>query len=204
MNSSQHSTVFKISAAILPASFALYLVSLTMNVALVRTQLKILGVAKTTDEPVKLLSTIETLYESGDLTLAIIITCFTIVFPIGKYLALGWVMLFDREPLRSRIHTGIKNLGQWSMGDVFVVALLVVIVRINNSVAELHVLPQPGLYVFTASVLTSMVVSVLLSYDQRREHTQRERTRIKVATVEAKPGATARGGAVFPELGKSE
>lgn len=176
MTTSQRSAFFKISAAILPISFVLYLASLTMDVVVVRTDMKIFGAARITEDPWKLLSTIRNLYDSGELTLAIIITCFTIVFPIGKYLALGWIMLVDREPLRSRIHTAIKNLGQWSMGDVFVVALLVVIMRINSGPAQIRVVPQPGIYVFTASVLTSMVVSALLAYDQRRTEAPARRT----------------------------
>ena len=92
---------------------------------------------------------------------------FTILFPVGKYLAL-WLVMFVRDPGRSRILTGVKNLGQWSMGDVFVVAFLVVMMRINTSVAQLNVDVEPGIYVFAVSVILSMIVSTLLAFEPRR------------------------------------
>lgn len=137
-----------------------------MDVALVKTTVGMMGLSKTTEEPVRLLSTIRTLYERGDWFLVVMITAFTIVFPVGKYIALG-VVTGSRDPAGSRWLSWIKNLGQWSMGDVFVVALVVVIVRINTGFANVTVEVEPGLYVFAASVLTSMVVSVLLTLEPR-------------------------------------
>lgn len=173
--SSSRSPLYTISAALLPASFALYLVSLTMYVAQSVQTVQIFGVAKSTTESFRLLKTIHTLYEDGQVGLSVIITAFTIVFPIGKYFALGYVMLTRRVRARDRVLSWVKNLGQWSMGDVFVVAFLVVLVRINSSIAQIHVEPLAGLWVFTASVLTSMVVSALLGlhYDGRGSSAER-------------------------------
>lgn len=161
---SSRSFLYRIAAALLPVSLLLYLGSLTMDVAVVRTTIGLLSASKTTEEPFRLLGTIRTLYERGDWFLVVAITAFTIVFPVGKYLALG-VVLTRRDPARSRWLTWIKNLGQWSMGDVFVVALIVVIVRINSGFANVQVGVEPGLYVFAASVLTSMIVSTFLSFE---------------------------------------
>jgi hypothetical protein len=57
------------------------------------------------------------------------------------------------------------------MGDVFVVAFLVVYLRINTSVVgtgkladiAVRVDVEPGLYLFAASVLTGMLCSMLLT-----------------------------------------
>lgn len=169
-----HSWQFVASAIVLPISAALYAVSLTMHVAEVRTHIQFGTFVHDTNESLKLLSTIQKLYESGDYTLTVIITAFTILFPIGKFLALGYVLASRNVRRRSRINTWVKNLGQWSMGDVFVVALLVVILRINSSVGQMHVAALPGLYVFTASVLTSMLVSAFLAFEPpRRNETER-------------------------------
>ena len=156
--------LFVVAVALLPASFALYLVSLTMFVAQTVKTVQVFGVGKTEVDAYRLLGTIRTLYEDGDVGLAVIITCFTILFPVAKYIALGGVVLARNPRRRDRILRWVKNLGQWSMGDVFVVALLVVIVRINHSVVQVHVDPLPGLWVFAASVLTSMVASALLGF----------------------------------------
>jgi len=159
---------FVASAVVLPISAALYAASLAMNVAEVRTHIQLGAFVHDNNESLKLLSTIQRLYESGDYTLTVIITAFTILFPIGKFLALGYVIASRDVRRRARINTWVKNLGQWSMGDVFVVALLVVILRINSSVGQMHVAALPGLYVFTASVLTSMLVSAFLAFEPPR------------------------------------
>ncbi|MCA9730295.1 MAG: paraquat-inducible protein A [Candidatus Eisenbacteria bacterium] len=169
-----HSIHYLVSVVVLPISAALYALSLTMHVAEVRTHIQVATFVKDNTELLKLLTTIKKLYETGDYTLTVIITAFTIVFPIGKYLALAYVLSSRNVRRRSRVNTWIKNLGQWSMGDVFVVALLVVILRINSSVGQMHVAPLAGLYVFTASVLTSMLVSALVAFEPpRRNETRR-------------------------------
>ena len=171
--------LYWISAALLPVSAALYAISLTMNVAMVKTTISVMAISKTSEEPIRLLTTIRTLYERGDWFLVVAITAFTIFFPVSKYLALG-VVLTQHDPTRSRWLTWIKNLGQWSMGDVFVVALVVVIVRINSGFANVAVAVEPGLYVFAASVLTSMFVSTFLAFEPK----QKERARVETASPE--------------------
>jgi uncharacterized paraquat-inducible protein A len=156
-----------IGLIILVISLGLYLTSLTMDVARVDRTVAVFGVGQTETTPYSLLRTIRTLHEDGEWGLAAIITAFTLVFPIGKYLALTYVYLGRRERWRSRLLLWVKNVGQWSMGDVFVVALMVVIVRFNGSIAELSVEPLPGLWVFASSVLLSMVATALLGFDRR-------------------------------------
>ena len=155
-----------ISALTLPVSLTLYVVSLRMDVAASISTISVFGVSKSTEDGYRLLSTIRTLYESGEMILAIAITAFTIVFPVGKYLGLGYVLWGRSETGRRAALRWIKNLGQWSMGDVFVVALLVVILRINTAATTLHVAAKPGLFVFAVSVISSMIVSVLLAFDR--------------------------------------
>jgi paraquat-inducible protein A len=164
----KRSALHVISWTVLPVSLFLYVSSLTMNVAIVEKHIGIAGFGKTSEDPVKLLSTIRTLYQTGDIFLAVIITAFTILFPIGKYVALFYVLATETGPRRSRVTGWIKNFGQWSMGDVFVVALLVVILRINSSIAQVRVDVEPGLYFFAASVLTGMFVSVLVAMDKSK------------------------------------
>lgn len=153
---------------ILVISLGLYITSLTMDVARVDRTVAVFGVGQTETSGYSLLKTIDELQSDGEWALAAIITAFTLVFPIGKYLGLAYVYLGRSERWRSRLLLWVKNLGQWSMGDVFVVALMVVIVRFNGSIAQLAVHPQPGLWVFAASVLLSMVATALLGFDRRQ------------------------------------
>ena len=157
-----------LSLALLPLSLALYLWSLRMDVATSITTVSVFGVERTTEDGYRLLSTIRTLYEDGEMLLAFAITSFTIVFPISKYIGLAYVLWGRDRRRRGRTLGWIKNLGQWSMGDVFVVAFLVVLLRINTGATILSVRSEPGLLVFALSVITSMIVSVLLAFDADR------------------------------------
>lgn len=157
-----------LGAILLGISLGLYVASLTMDVAQVERTTAVFGVGKTEITPYSLLRTIRDLWTDGEWGLSAIITAFTLIFPIGKYLAMAYVFLGRSEIWRARLLLWVKNLGQWSMGDVFVVALMVVIIRFNGSIAEILVQPLPGLWVFASSVLLSMVASALLGFDRRQ------------------------------------
>ncbi len=93
--------------------------------------------------------------ESGDYLLVAIIIVFTIVFPVCKLILafLVWRRL-------DRPHSGlgqalrlVELFSKWSMLDVFVVALVVVIAKISLvSDVTIHL----GLYVFCGAVMLSM------------------------------------------------
>ena len=161
-----------VSAVMLPLSLGLYVLSLTMNVAEVHKTLQVFGIGRTDVEAMRLLTTIRDLYREGEVFLAGMITAFTLFFPVSKYLALGYVMWTGHVGRRRAFLTAIKNLGQWSMGDVFVVALLVVTMRLNSGVASVDIVVLPGLWVFAISVLLSMVVSALLGFLYRGQRSE--------------------------------
>lgn len=128
---------------------------------------------------VRLLQTIKDLWATGtpgDAFLAAAITAFTVFFPITKYIALGWLM-FGRtsRATRDRVLSWLKSWGQWSMGDVFVVAFMVVFMKINTSVVSssnladitVRVGVEPGMYCFAASVVLAMICSMLLTAAER-------------------------------------
>lgn len=168
----RRSWLYRLSLILLPLSLVLYLTSLTMHVAEVHKTLQVFGVGRTEVESMRLLTTIRDLYRDGEIFLSVIITAFTLFFPISKYVALGYVMWTRQTGRRAAYLSAIKNLGQWSMGDVFVVALLVVTMRLNNGVAEVEIVVQPGLWVFAVSVLLSMVVSALLGFLYRGQRSE--------------------------------
>jgi paraquat-inducible protein A len=103
-------------------------------------------------------SGIQLLWNDGNVFLALLIFFFSIVFPIVKLAALLmiWVARLP-EARRRAILNVLTALGKWSMLDVFVVAVVVVAVKLGIfSKAN----PEPGIYVFGASIFLSMVVSV--------------------------------------------
>ncbi len=98
------------------------------------------------------------LFRNGHPFLSIILFAFSVVFPVvklGALLAVWFVPLADER--RTRIIRLVDVLGRWSMLDVFVVAVTIVLTQSSRSLgAE----ARAGLYVFTAAVVLSMVMTL--------------------------------------------
>ncbi len=96
------------------------------------------------------------LLESGDYLIFLVIVLFTVVLPVGKLVIayVAWAWLNVTEARVQRALGWIETLGRWSMLDVFVAALLVVVIKLSLfSDVEIHA----GLYVFILAVILSMI-----------------------------------------------
>lgn len=104
------------------------------------------------------LTGIETLYTEGQHVLAVVVFLFSIVFPIGK-LAVLFVLWMGRFESRNRqtVLKWLTTLGKWSMMDVFIVSMTIVIAKIS-ALADAHACA--GIYYFGGSVLLSMAASI--------------------------------------------
>jgi len=115
------------------------------------------------------LSGIAGLWEDGQLLLALVLLCFSVVFPcfkLGALCVLWWRPM--SVELRVRWLHRLEWLGRWSMLDVFAVAILVVAAKLGI-LAECR--PQIGVYVFGAAVLLSMLANARLVALARRHAT---------------------------------
>ncbi len=108
------------------------------------------------------------LLESGDYLIFLVIVVFTVVLPVGKLVIayVAWAWLNVTEARVQRALGWIETLGRWSMLDVFVAALLVVVIKLSLfSDVEIHA----GLYVFVLAVILSMIaVRRIAKLAQRR------------------------------------
>jgi paraquat-inducible protein A len=97
------------------------------------------------------------LLAQGHLLLFVIIATFSILLPLVKLVLILGVLTRRRHGalLRGTLEL-VHRFGRWSMLDVFVVALLVVSVKLG-AIAE--VTTHYGLYAFAAAVLLTMVVT---------------------------------------------
>ena len=105
------------------------------------------------------MGSIQKLYESGDIVVALVIFLFSVFIPVLKVLSLLIVSLFLQSNFAHGIIKFFKMIGKWSMVDVFVVAVFLVYLTANKgeiSRAEVEV----GLYFFLAYVIVSMLVSL--------------------------------------------
>lgn len=101
------------------------------------------------------------LAEDGLWFLVVIVTGFSVILPFLKL-----QLLYQLVSLRPRNHNTLGRYlhwvhvyGKWSMLDVFVVAILVVSVKLG---AIANVQMRYGLYAFAAAVLLTMVITAVV------------------------------------------
>lgn len=116
---------------------------------------------------ISILQGVAELWSEDEAFLAIVIGAFSVLLPAVK-LALALYLWFHAEagsePLRRALGL-LELVGRWSMLDVFVVALLVVSIR-TSLIDDVTV--HPGVYVFTAAIVLSLVVVQRMAVLARR------------------------------------
>ena len=110
------------------------------------------------ENTVSLLSTVKQFYADQEWFLFIVITVFSLCVPVIKIASLLLILNVDysRGSLLDKSLHVIETLGKWSMLDVFVVALLLVSVKLG-ALAKVEV--HYGLYAFATAVLLTMGLS---------------------------------------------
>ena len=106
-----------------------------------------------------IIGSISKLYESGEFAVAFTILLFSILLPAIKSLMLTFMLIFYEHPWNQKMVVFFKQIGKWSMIDVFVVATFLVYFTSNTggiSQAEIQV----GLYFFLAYVILSMITAI--------------------------------------------
>jgi paraquat-inducible protein A len=116
-----------------------------------------------------ILTGIRELYASGHILLADIILVFSVVFPYAKLLAI-LVATTRLLPLsagaRRRLHHLANVTARYSLLDVLVIAILVVVVKFDG-LAEARALP--GTYCFAAAVFLSIGAGLCVNLDHLRQ-----------------------------------
>src|SRR6185295_4105994 len=108
-----------------------------------------------------------TLAGKGEFFLFTILLVFTVTFPLVKIVSLLLVWLrrgLERAQVR-KLYGFASNLGKWSMLDVFVLAILVLLLR-SSAAASIQV--QIGFYLFFASVMLTQFASLWTGRIARR------------------------------------
>ena len=105
-------------------------------------------------DEISVISGLLTLWEE-DVLLALIVAVFALIAPLLKTVGLALIHL-GRLP--ARLLPGVTLLGKLAMADIFLIALYIVIAK-GLGVGRLEV--AWGLYLFTACILSSFVLSLL-------------------------------------------
>jgi hypothetical protein len=122
-------------------------------------QVEYLGDVILSFESKGIIGSISKLHESGELAVAFTILLFSILLPTIKSLTLTFMLIFYNSSWNHRLIKFFKQIGKWSMIDVFVVATFLVYFTSNTggiSQAEIQV----GLYFFLAYVILSMITAI--------------------------------------------
>jgi hypothetical protein len=106
-----------------------------------------------------IIGSINKLFESGEVAIAITILLFSILLPIIKSLTLTSTLLFNQKSWSHKLVNFFKHIGKWSMLDVFVVAIFLVYLTSNGGGIS-HAEIQVGLYFFLIYVILSMVTAI--------------------------------------------
>lgn len=105
-------------------------------------------------------------WQTGDYPVAIIIFTASVMIPVLKILALGWLCYAAKVGHHphgmTRLYRITELVGRWSMVDVFVVAILVAVVQLG-SVISIH--PGPAAVSFASVVILTMLAAI--SFDPR-------------------------------------
>ncbi|EIC21585.1 paraquat-inducible protein A [Thiorhodovibrio frisius] len=108
------------------------------------------------------------LYTSGSWPLALIVLIASVMVPLGKLIALGYLLISvqrrssssNRE--RTRLYRMVEFIGRWSMLDVFVDTFTVALVQLSPLMA---VRPGAGVMFFAAVVVLTMIAAT--TFDPR-------------------------------------
>lgn len=109
-------------------------------------------------EAKSILSTVASLFQHGNVVVALIITLFSILTPILKLSVVGMNLFDVSRPLHQKAHHLIHALGKWSMADVFVVAVLLSIFALDAQ-GFTKAQQEIGIYFFAAYCVLSLLVT---------------------------------------------
>jgi paraquat-inducible protein A len=109
----------------------------------------------------KLPESVKLMWETGLYWVAILIVCFSIIFPLAKTISLliTWFLKLRPDRRKSFIRL-LETLGKWSMLDVFVVILLMVL---SNEQVFLSTTPRIGLTFFIFAIIGNMIMSRIVA-----------------------------------------
>jgi paraquat-inducible protein A len=109
-----------------------------------------------------IMSGIVYLYKSGSWPLALVVFIASVMVPLVKMFALGWLLVsVERrsqwQPLqRTKLYRLVELIGRWSILDIYVVALLVTLVQLRG-LATIEA--SPGAVAFGAVVVLTMLAA---------------------------------------------
>ena len=106
------------------------------------------------DQTPSLIGIVSTLIEGGDILLAILVGCFSILFPVVKQFAVTYEAFSQGKEQPEFLTRLVPILSKWSMMDVLLVAIVIVAAKTSGMA---NAFSQPGLWFYAASALLTIL-----------------------------------------------
>ena len=120
------------------------------------------------ETPNTIIGGVISLWESGSYPVALIILIASVIVPVAKIIILAWLnysvqrQKTNSQLLRVRYYRETEAICRWSMIDVFVVAVLVALIQMGNT---LSIYPGQAALAFCAVVFVTMIAA--MTFDSR-------------------------------------
>lgn len=123
------------------------------------------------DNTVSLYSSIVQLFQTQNYFLFLIVFIFSIIIPIIKFSLLAYVIFLAKPPHARYVLNWIEKISKWAMLDVFVIAIMVVTVKLGAVVSfTIHI----GVIYFAVSIISSTLLvkyfNLLLAMAEQKRH----------------------------------
>ncbi len=112
-------------------------------------------------------TTITKLFSQKNYLIALLVLLFSVVIPLLKSMLIITYGFLKESGIGEKGRAMIEKIGKWSMADVFIVALLVVVFSTKQDIHTSLKL-EAGLYFFIGYVMLSMLGSTLLGRSEQK------------------------------------
>jgi paraquat-inducible protein A len=103
-------------------------------------------------------------FDEGELFIGVLILIFTFILPILKYIYLGLKLLGVRFAPSRISEIIIDIINKWAMLDVFVVALIIINMKMNSAIIKSTL--KMGATYFAISIILLMICSFWIKYSE--------------------------------------
>lgn len=132
-------------------------------------ELPIIGKTTFYEQTQSILETVDTLYNTNNKFVAILIFLFSVIIPLTKGIIILAVLLVKQFKLKSKLYRFVFIIGKWSMADVFVVGVFMAYLstQSNNSI-EANLLE--GFNYFAFYCILSLLGIQMTTIDKPESH----------------------------------
>ena len=162
-------TILGKEAILTSGSIPNFLMPMTLDIF---NQIQVSGSVVIQDTAKSILGTAQSLWQDGNLLVAVLIVFFSVIVPALKLGLLAMAYALPKKTWSGRLAQLSGGLSKWSMADVFVMALIISFLAIKASantspLLQTEIQLESGFYYFLGYCLLSILASQLLALNSK-------------------------------------